>query len=184
VGSGGAFKLFLKFQAMKYLFIIRHAKSSWDNPFTKDFERPLNERGEKSIAVMGKFLKINDENFDIVISSPAKRAITTASGICNFIHYKTESIQVDNTIYHASSFQLFKTITGISDQYETAALFGHNPGLTDLCNYLTEDYISNLPTCGIVKIRFDIDSWSEVSKGNGKTIYLETPKKHGMDTDD
>lgn len=169
---------------MKILYIIRHAKSSWENPKLSDFDRPLNERGKQSIKVMGNFLKKNSENFDAVVSSPAVRALKTAKRICKAVEFKKENIRKDPSIYHASTGQLLLEICRTEDRHGSLALFGHNPGLTDLINYLTDKSIGNLPTCGVAKIAFELESWAEITKGSGECIYIHTPKKEGLHAED
>lgn len=162
---------------MRTLFLIRHAKSSWADPGMSDFDRPLNKRGKMNAPFMGKLLAKENILPDLIISSPAKRAITTAKKIAKEINYKNENILLNEKIYEASEKTLLKIINEISDKNKTVFMIGHNPGFTALLNYLTEENISNIPTCGIVEINFEIDSWKEVSNGMGKLVRFDYPKK-------
>jgi phosphohistidine phosphatase len=159
---------------MKTLYIIRHAKSDRDNTSYPDFERPLNNRGIKDAPEMGMRLFNAGLKPDHVISSPAKRAITTARIITSCLGI-TEIEQIPE-MYHASDTQLLKIIRGLSDKYETAMLFGHNNGLTDFVNGLSNAGIANVPTCGIAGISFPAGSWQEIEFGKGKLFLFDFPK--------
>lgn len=162
---------------MKKLFLIRHAKSDWGNPGLKDFDRPLNERGNKNAPFMGKLLKKERIYPDFIISSPAKRAITTARKIAKEIDYPKNKIVEEPKIYEANVKTLLQIVNSIEDENETVFLFGHNPGFTDFLNYLTEANIPNIPTCGIAQIEFENDSWKEVSRETGVMKNFYYPKK-------
>lgn len=163
---------------MKTLFLIRHAKSDWGDPGLKDFDRPLNERGNKNAPFMGKLLKKEKIFPDLIISSPAKRAITTARKIADEIDYPKNKIVEEPKIYEANVKTLLQIINSLDDENETVFLFGYNPGFTDLLGYLTEANISNIPTCGIAQIEFDSESWKEVSRETGILKSFEYPKKY------
>jgi phosphohistidine phosphatase len=161
---------------MKTLFLIRHAKSSWAEPEMKDFDRPLNDRGNENAPFMGKLLKKEKIFPDLIISSPAKRAITTARKIADEIDYPKNKIVEEPKIYEANVKTLLQIINSLDDENETVFLFGHNPGFTDLLGYLTEANISNIPTCGIAQIEFDSESWKEVSRETGTMKNFFYPK--------
>jgi phosphohistidine phosphatase len=163
---------------MKTLVLIRHAKSSWKFPELKDFDRPLKKRGLNDAPLMGKVLKELQIMPDLIISSPAVRAITTAKMIASELGYNETLINTDPKIYLESKSRLMKTINKIDDRYNTVYLVSHNPGLTDLANGLTGESIDNIPTSGVMVIQFECDSWSEVEKGKGKKIFFEIPKVH------
>lgn len=161
---------------MKTLYLIRHGKSSWDNPGLMDIDRPLSERGKRDAPVMGQFLKNKQLNPDLFLSSPAKRALTTAQAIAVELGYNSDYIQTDQDIYHADVYELLRRVRSIGDENNEVLLFGHNPGFTDFANFLTGMDIYNLPTCGIVCIDFHIDSWSEIGRESGECRYVEYPK--------
>lgn len=143
----------------------------------KDFDRPLNDRGKKNAPFMGKWLAQENIHPDLIISSPAKRAIITARKIAKEIDYLKDKIIQDKNIYEASVKTLLQIVNQIENEQNIVFLFGHNPGFTDFANYLTGENISNIPTCGIVQINFEIDDWKEVSKDLGTLIRFEYPKK-------
>ena len=162
---------------MKRLYLIRHAKSSWNNADLADYERPLNKRGEKDTPFMGKRLKKHDVKPDLIISSPAKRALKTAKIIAQEIGYPTKKIYTNESIYDAAPLSLLNTIRNIDDLYDQVMLFGHN-SITELARYFTKYQVENVPTCGIFCIGFDLDSWEAVSEGKGDFIFFDYPKKH------
>lgn len=161
---------------MKRLFIIRHAKSSWDNLSLDDYDRPLNERGLKNAPFMGQVLKQKEILPDIIISSPAKRAMHTAELIANEIGYE-KAITPNEYIYEAYVNVLQEIVSYIYDEHDTAFLVGHNPGVTALA-YMLGDFKEEMPTCAIVEIEFDCNSWMDVSKQNAKLVAYEYPKKY------
>lgn len=163
---------------MKILYIVRHAKSSWKEAGRTDFERSLNRRGMHNAPFMGNLLAEQNVKPDIILSSPAKRAITTARLISDSLGYSTDNIQEEESIYEAGIGLLVKIINNISDTNNIAMIFGHNPGLTMVTNYMCDKYIDNIPTCGIVKIELNVDSWNDVADECGEIISFDYPKKY------
>lgn len=162
---------------IKKLFIIRHAKSSWDSPTIKDFDRPLNNRGLNDAPEMGRRLFKRKINPDFIIASEANRAKTTAMLIAKEVNFPIEKINFSKEIYHSSVREMIKLINQIDNKYSTVFLFGHNPTFTELAEYLCDDAYGTLPTCGIVGIELTVDSWQYVSASCGKEIYFDYPKK-------
>lgn len=158
------------------LYLLRHAKSSWRDLAIDDFDRPLNNRGLKDAPLMGQMLSKKNIIVDTVISSPAKRAIDTARIITNNLGY-TKNIILDKNIYDASLSTLLSTIRNFDDNLKKIMLIGHNPGLTNLSNYLTKYFIENIPTCGVVALEFD-KSWKDINPKDGNIIFFEYPKKN------
>jgi phosphohistidine phosphatase len=163
---------------MKTLYLNRHAKSSWDNPGLSDFDRPLNNRGKRDAPLMGKILSEKVNSPQVIYSSPANRAITTANQIAESFGYNKNNIIQDQKIYDAVISDIIKIINLTSDEYDTIMFFGHNPTFTMISNYLSNKYIDNLPTCGFVQINFALETWKEVEGNTGKLILFEYPKKH------
>ncbi len=164
---------------MKTLYIIRHAKSSWDDPGLSDFDRPLNERGKKDAPRMGKRLREKNAVADIMVSSPAKRAISTCKRIAEELQYSKEKIQTDERLYHADEDDILSAIRNLSEKHSNAFLFGHNPGLTDFVNSLNQNkrnIIDNVPTCGVVCFRFQSDTWKEIKFNGGELVFFDFPK--------
>jgi len=163
---------------MKTIYIARHAKSSWSNSNLSDFDRPLNERGLRDAPYMGSKLKEKGVNPQLIVSSSALRAFTTAKIIAKKLGYSKDKIRKEELIYDAYASDLLEYINNLNDKLNNVMLFGHNPGFTSLSNYLTGIPIDNIPTCGIVKITFDVDNWKEIAPSKGELIFFDYPKKH------
>lgn len=162
---------------LRSLTLIRHAKSSWDHPGLQDFDRPLNRRGLQNAPMMGRRLAAANYRADMIISSPAKRAITTAESIAAQIGFDPDDITRNPLVYGASPGALMEVIKGIDNRIRHAVLVGHNPGITHLCNFLGDSGIDNLPTCGIARMEFDAHSWEDVSRQEGHLVEFDYPKK-------
>ncbi|MEN8193571.1 MAG: histidine phosphatase family protein [Bacteroidota bacterium] len=163
---------------MKKLYIVRHAKSSWDERGVSDHDRKLNERGKRDAPRMGELFESLGYKPDVIYSSSAKRALTTARVIAEKINHPIENIIITRNIYDAVTSDLVNLINKVDDNYESLMLFGHNPGFTVLSNLLSDKYIDNIPTCGAAVIQLNVDSWKEVESDHGKLIAFEYPKKH------
>ena len=163
---------------MKTLYLVRHAKSSWKYPNLDDFERPLNKRGRRNAPFMGSVLKKLKVAPDLVLSSPANRAATTARTIAYSIDYPLDNIQYSEIIYSFSENALIHVIRQIDDSVKKAMVVGHNPALTDLANTIGDTTISNIPTSGVCCIELDISSWANLEGQRGKLNFFEFPKKH------
>ena len=163
---------------MKRLYLVRHAKSSWKNPNLDDFERPLNKRGRKNAPFMGKVLKKLKVAPDLVISSPANRAATTARIIAAAINYPLENIRYSATIYEFSENALNHVVKQIDDSVNKAMVVGHNPAINGLANYIGDQTVGNIPTCGVYGLNLEISSWTQIGAHCGKLEFFEFPKKH------
>ncbi|MEX2230685.1 MAG: histidine phosphatase family protein [Cyclobacteriaceae bacterium] len=162
---------------MKTLYLIRHAKSSWDDPFQDDLDRPLNKRGKSDAPRMGKRLKEKDIHPDILISSPAERALSTCMIIAEKIGYAPVNIHTDEELYHASEDKLLSFVHHLNDANDEVMIFGHNPGLTDFGNRLCPEPVAeNIPTCGIVALKFPVNSWKAVTWKKGALDFFDYPK--------
>ena len=163
---------------MKNLFLTRHAKSSWGNPGLADIDRPLNERGKKAAPFMGKLIVDKGEKPDLLISSPANRALSTAKAFGGAMGLVENDIIIDRTIYGAGAQQLLELVQDQDDLYKSIMLFGHNPTFTSFVNLLTGNNIMNVVTCGVIRIDFEFSSWTNIDFGSGRLAYYEYPKKY------
>ena len=159
---------------MKQLFIIRHGKSDWGNPFQDDFDRPLNHRGIIDAKKMGIYLS-NYTHPQKIISSTAKRAITTAYLIADQLKINQHEIEQQKKLYHAPLDKLLETIQTADNKHNTLYIVGHNPGLSSLVSYLSEDWIE-LKTCCVAILQADVDSWSNWIKGVATLKQYISPK--------
>ena len=160
---------------MKRLAIIRHAKSSWADQHSSDHERPLNARGERDTQTMSTWLLEKELVPDRVYCSTALRTRKTAQRV--FSAFKSAiPIEYEDQLYAASLDQLVRFVQSIPEGIETAAIVSHNPGLTQLCNFYTEDDLGNLPTLGIYVVDFDVDHWQAADYAVGVRALFATPK--------
>lgn len=165
---------------MKHLLIIRHAKSDWGDFNLKDFDRPLNHRGHKNAPEMVNHLVAKSIKPDAIVSSPALRAITTAKYFAAGWNFDANKLTTNPAIYEANTKTLLNIINNFDNNLDSIALFGHNPGLTDLLNYLTEEHISNMPTCSVAIIEFPFEEWKLISVDTGNLVLFDYPKS-GLD---
>jgi phosphohistidine phosphatase len=163
---------------VKTLALLRHAKSSWDDPAMSDFERPLNRRGRKDAPFMGDLLRKRGVDPDIIITSPANRALTTCRIVAGELGFPLDRITIDEHLYEASARELLRIVQMIGSQYNSAMLVGHNPGLTLLAERLAPAGIDNIPTCGFLSMRLDVETWSGVREKCGSVALFEYPKKY------
>lgn len=164
---------------MLKLFLLRHGKSSWDDVSLMDIDRPLGKRGLKDAPDMARHFIKEHKKPHLIISSPARRARETAQLFADTIEYKIDNILYDQKIYEASIEELIHIIYKIEDSHEKVMLIGHNPGLTDLANYLTEEtHIDNIPTCGLFAVGFEAKSWKKIGTKTGRFLFFDFPKKH------
>jgi len=161
---------------MKQLILVRHAKSSWDFPSLTDHERPLNKRGKRDAPRMAEYLIQQIEQADCIISSTAERAKQTARHFESVFESTLQDVQLTSELYHASVEEILLQAESINDDFNVVLMFGHNPAYTSVANLFSEDYIDNVPTCGIVGIDFNIKSWAELTADNGKLAFFYYPK--------
>lgn len=169
--------IFVYLSPMHSLFLLRHAKSSWQDPKQEDINRPLNKRGKIDAPLIGKLLVERGDIPDLIISSTARRAFSTAKRISKALGYSIERIMKDQRLYMAGIDDFNDVISEISNNTQKLMLVSHNFGITDFADYVSNSNLGSIPTCGIVKIEFDLNSWKEVLDKKGKLIYFEFPKK-------
>lgn len=162
---------------MKTLLLLRHAKSSWDEPSLRDFDRPLAARGKRDAPRIGKALRKRGPHPELIISSPAARTRATIKAIAASARFEAE-IQFEESVYGASASELIKLIRGLPREKATAMIVGHNPGLEDLVARLTGKP-ERMPTAALACIEFQIDGWDDLKDGEGKLAWLLTPKQLG-----
>lgn len=162
---------------MKELLLVRHAKSSWANPGQDDFDRPLNERGQKDAPMMAKRMIERGVAINGIISSTALRAITTARFFAIENAIAEKDIMQHEFLYHAPPERFLKAILQIPDRISTAAIFAHNPGITDFVNQLTDARIDDMPTCAVFAIKIDTDTWKEFTNASKTFWFADWPKR-------
>lgn len=160
---------------MKTLCLIRHAKASWDDSSLTDFDRPLTELGQQHAEIMAKKLKGQGVTPDLILSSPAVRAISTAQIIADMFAYPLDKIVKNEHIYTGGVEELMSIIKAIQPTHKEVLFFGHNPSLTWLLHYLCEGAKMNIPTCGIVAISFEMKTWDQLSDTEGRLLTFMRP---------
>ena len=159
---------------MKILFLLRHAKSSWDDISLSDFERPLNPRGLRAAPFMGGLMRRRELIPDAILSSPAMRARTTAELVQQAGAFDAE-IKFDHDIYEASPGNLRQAVAAIDDEFATALLVGHNPGIEGFIRYLTGK-LEPMPTAALAVIELEIERWGDVDDGCGELKEVVRPR--------
>ena len=159
---------------MKQLLLVRHAESNLNYNNLKDFDRPLNNKGEKDAKIMAK--QLIDLKFipEYIISSGANRALTTSKIIAQNVNYPESDIEVNDNIYHSSYETVLEIVQNISDEYKKIMIVGHNPTFHFLSQILSGENVSKFPTCSMFCIEFDVEHWAQIDKG--KKQFMIFPK--------
>ena len=160
---------------MKKLFLLRHAKSSWDDPALGDFDRPLSKRGISNAILLSKYLDKQKIFFDLVLSSPSERTQSTSDLVLSYCN-PAPTILLKEDIYHASVSSLSQLIKGQDDSINDLLVIGHNPGLHILIETLAHESIIKLPTCTFVKLT-NFNHWKDLDTGILDLELLITPKE-------
>ena len=172
---------------MKYLTVIRHAKSSWTQPGLADHDRPLNERGLKAAPAMATFLHRTyfggaDSPAllpppDRLVTSTAARALATAKIMQDVFRMPTESLLLDSRLYLAEAPQILRVVQQFDESWRHIMLFGHNPGLHDFAErILARAHVPRMPTCTAVMIAIPQAYWGLADWTQAQLIGYLTPK--------
>jgi phosphohistidine phosphatase len=161
---------------LKTLFLIRHAKSSWDDPQLADSERPLNDRGRHDAKKMSLIVAKRLGRPDTMLSSPAVRARATAGTFAEALGFAVHDVVLLDRLYAANAATVLDVIESLSDRVKTAMVFGHNPGFTDLAKRLSPG-IGEMPTCAVLELAFDTKTWSAIRTTPPRTVTLDSPKR-------
>ena len=161
---------------MKTLYLVRHAKSSWENPGLGDAERPLMGKGIRKSKLVIESLQKKQIIPDLIISSPAVRAIETARIFARGLGYPEEKIMIERKIYEGNYDHILDIIYGTSNKIDSLMLFGHNPTFSNLANLLVHPGIDDMPTSAVVGISFAADKWEDVPNAKSRLLFVFTPK--------
>lgn len=162
----------------KTLFLVRHAKSSWDDPDLADLARPLNKRGKRDAAAMAQRVAHRSSRPELIVTSPATRARRTAEAMAAALGFEPESLVVDRRIYDATVTPLLEVIRSLDARHARVMIVGHHPGLSDIVNALANAKVEKMPTCSVAEVRCEVATWADVREGGGALIELLTPKDH------
>jgi phosphohistidine phosphatase len=161
---------------MKTLVLVRHAKSSWEEAGMDDFDRPLNERGKKDAPEMGERLKEKNLKIDLLVSSPAKRALKTAKYFAEELNIDKEDILKIDKLYEASVAAFLETVTSLDNKHTSVIIFSHNPGITQFANSLSIVKVDDMPTCGVFAVQSESESWSQFVNSDKRFLFFDYPK--------
>jgi len=162
---------------MKHVVLIRHAKSSWSNPDLEDRERPLKKRGIVDARHMSKHLLDLNLLPDIVISSPAQRALQTAQIFVEQMFELPFVIQQEESLYFEGVLPSINLIKQVDNHLNTIFMFGHMPDIAALFTELSSEFVLEYPTCTVAHIQFEIENWGNIQPQSGKKMLLLCPKK-------
>jgi phosphohistidine phosphatase len=158
------------------LLIVRHGKSSWET-IVDDIDRPLTERGVKNAYEMARRIKDDGNVPDAIYSSPANRALHTAIIMARVWEIPENDINISRDLYLPDEDDIFSVISGVPDEIETIAIFGHNPGFTDFANRFLNHPVENIPTAGIALLTMDLESWTGLVNATVTNEFVDYPKK-------
>lgn len=167
-------------EKIRSVLLIRHAKSSWDDVMVADFDRPLDIRGKKEAPLMANRLLTKGIAIDYILSSPAKRAKTTADYFLETGKLGKNRLTLRQSLYEPIYDAFVEAIESAPDEYHNIAVFSHNPGITNFANSLTDTIrIDNIPTCGIFGIKLRIKHWKNFDAGKPEFWFFDSPKYPG-----
>ena len=169
---------------MKYVLLLRHAKSSWKDTSLPDHDRPLNKRGKRTAPVMGQRLAIKDHLPEHIVSSTAERTLDTANKVASKISYSLKAIETKEVLFHAWPNGIGRVISQCDNSINKLMVVGHNPGMTMFANQLLKSQrFDNIPTAGLVTISLAITNWQEIleyEKFNCQLIDYDYPKLNAI----
>jgi phosphohistidine phosphatase len=161
---------------MKQLILIRHAKSSWDDPSLSDSDRPLNDRGKKDAPEMAKRLSHKEIEIDAFVSSPAKRARQTCKYFTKEFDIKKKKVLLDPALYEATEGNFYDVVKGFKDKWDSVAIVSHNPGISSFANSLTKTKVDDMPTCAVFAIRIEAKKWKDFREAKKEFWFFDYPK--------
>lgn len=162
---------------VKEVCFVRHAKSNWDHPGLKDFDRPLDERGIRDAPMMAREMKKLGLRPNLIITSGAKRARSTAEYFKNEFGLSDNQFIIRNELYEATAEKVYEVLKSAPDEAGFVYMFGHNPTFTWVANNLSGVSIDNVPTCGVVHAQTNIQSWKKFKPEYAAFVGFHFPKQ-------
>lgn len=164
---------------MFMMLVARHAKSSWDYPELSDFERPLSARGRRDAPLMAAILRDGPERPDVIVTSSAVRAVTTARVMAQLLDLPMHDMIISNALYDATADELIMLMREMDDAFRHVMIVGHNPALTQFVNIVGDTELENVPTCGVVTLAFpSLRSWRDIGVRTGNARSFDYPRKY------
>ena len=161
---------------MKTLYIVRHAKSSWEYDGINDIDRPLKKRGINDAYLISSVLQKKVACPDVFVASCANRALHTAMIFSYSFNYPLANIKISKSLYNFSDGYLIKTVKALDDSFDSAIIFSHDHGISDFVNKFGSKQLNHVSTCGVVGIKFDQNHWKNIK--SGETFLTEFPKDY------
>ena len=162
---------------MKRLTLVRHSKSDWSLPGQQDWDRALNKRGQRDAPEMARRLRARKLKPDAILSSPAVRALATATIMARELKAAPSIVRQDERLYLAGPAEMLMVIRELGGDARHLMVFGHNPGITEFANRLSAgDRIDNMPTSAVFTATFAIADWSELDWASGHDAQFDYPK--------
>ncbi len=161
----------------KKLYLVRHAKAKRESVDNTDFSRELADRGLRDASLVGSYFKEHGYLVDMIISSPAARALATAELMAQQIDYKMEGIHTNEELYMASVRTFLQVVNQLKDEWQGVLITSHDPAVTYLGEYLSKAEVGHMPTGSAMVIDFESDSWAEISENSGSLDAFITPRK-------
>ena len=164
---------------MKILYIIRHAKSSWEQEDIDDMVRPLNDKGKSASLILGNWLNHQKIKPDYIIASPATRALHTAINLSTWVEYSISKMDIDSKLYFGNVKTVSDKIISLDQsakEIKNVFLIGHEPLLSELINKFTKDILDKFPTASLYSISWNVDTWAEAMSQLGAKVDFITPK--------
>ena len=158
---------------MKNLYLLRHAKSSWDDFALTDFDRPLSTRGIQDADLLGNFFKSKRRGLDLVVSSPSRRTKETLN---HFFNKTTQNIIFDETIYHSSEQNIYSVLKFVEEDIKSLMIVGHNPSMHEFSESFSGQFIEKFSTCGLASFEFE-DEWINVCENLGTLTDFKIPSE-------
>lgn len=162
---------------MKTIYLVRHAKSSWDAPSLPDMVRPLNARGLDASEKMGKYLREQGYTADILISSPATRALHTAINIASGLGIIQDDIHTDNRLYFKGFLAMIELLRELPGEVASVMLFSHEPDIGQLAEALTGEQLAKFPTCAVYAVVMDLRYWELLEEHTCRKLFFLLPRQ-------
>jgi phosphohistidine phosphatase len=166
---------------MKTIYLVRHATAAERKQSTPDVDRPLIEKGIKESQKVAATLKKLDIKPQVIVSSPAKRAVQTAEIFAKTLRYAKANIILNQSIYDTVNGESFLlSIQKLDDKKDNVFLFGHEPTISEFASSLLENFQDSLPKTGVIGITFPVEHWRAVKKNKGTINFIHFPKNKAI----